>query len=117
MIYTLPQPNSIIFRLPDDSDGNKIFAEVSILDDGSLSDDAQAFGVDEDDSFNTLSFADLVLAVKESEDSTMSLAACQIQNDATGEPSLLYEILPTVEQLLPGLVEAYNNSSMGHTLQ
>ena len=104
-------PTSIILRLPDDDDGNKIFAEILINTDGSLDNGFTPFGVDEDDSFNELSFSDLVLARKDSEDSSTSLAAFNIGN------ATLYEMMGQLDSLVPKLLDSYNNTSAGRTLQ
>ena len=111
----MQQPNAIIFRLPDDEDGEKMFAEV-IIENGKLSEQVQPFNVDEDDSLNDLEFCTLVLAVKEDEDTSMEIAAFDITDQTTGLETEVWMIMGELDNILPGLVEAYNNGA-GQSLQ
>lgn len=112
----LPQPNAIIFRLPDDDDGDKLFAEVTITADGMLDEMAQAFSVGEDDTFNQLDFSTIVLAVKETEDSSIEIAAFDIMDQVTGEPAEVWAIMESLDMIVPGLINSYNNGA-GRMLQ
>jgi hypothetical protein len=107
----MQQPNAIIFRLPDDDEGNAIFAEVAIKADGTLDEGFQAFGVDDDDSFNDMEFSTLVLVLKEDENSSIELAAFDIADHVTGDPAILFEAMDNLDPLVPTLIEAYNNGA------
>lgn len=105
----LQQPNIIIFRLPDNDDGDKIFVEVTILAEGSLSDDAITFTVHDQDSFNDLSFSHLVLAKKDEDElGAIELAVFEITGE-DGEPAVLYDVMGSIDAIVPGLVASYNS--------
>jgi len=112
----MPQPNAIIFRLPDDDEGNIVFAEVPISPEGKLAEEAQAFGVDDEDSFNDMDFTVLVLARRESEDESIELASFDILDPVTGEPVEVFQIIESLDLVVPDLIEAYNNGA-GETKQ
>ena len=112
----LPQPNSIVFRLPDDDEDNPVFAEVMLNADGTLCEDAESFGVDIDDGFNDMEFSTIVLTRRESDDDTIELGSFDITDKLTGEPAVIFENMDLLNAIIPSLIATYN-SSAGRTLQ
>lgn len=114
----MKQPNAIVFRLPDDDEGNKVFAEVMLKPDGTLEPEAQAFGVDNEDAFNELEYSTVVLVLKESEETSLEVASFDILDKGSvgGEPVQVWQILGELDGVVPGLIESYNNGA-GRTIQ
>lgn len=57
------QPTLAIFRVPDDEDGVIQFAKLEIDDEGHPAVAGDVFTVDEESSYNTLTYSHVVLAV------------------------------------------------------
>lgn len=106
----LVQPNIIIFRLPDADDGTKNFVEVTIRADGSLSDEAISFTVHDEDSFNDLEFSTLVLGRKDEDELGAYELASFLITDSEGQPAVLYEVMGSIDDVLPRLLDSYNTA-------
>lgn len=104
------QPDKIVFRLPDDENGDKQFLEAAVDADGVLSEDARCFATLKDDSYNLLKFNEIVLA-KNKGDYSLELARVELFHSSTGEPVELWTDMFEIHVMMPGLILEFQQQS------
>jgi len=104
-----PVPDLIVFRLPDDADGNKQFLQAPILADGHLGEDAECFTALDGDSYNMLGFHELVLAQRQGDAGSLELTRVEIIDATTRRQVVLYSDMMAVMDLFPDMLESWQN--------
>lgn len=100
-----PVPNLIIFRYPDDEDGDPVFAECQIMEGKLVEDTLKGFTVPPGDSYRDLHTDQIVFAIKDGDGSTF-ITSFSIRNDELQIPETMWKMAPSdINKMLPTLLE------------
>lgn len=103
------KPNMAIFRIPAEDDELNAFVQVAIADDGFVEPEGDIFSVGAEDSYNELTFAQIVLAEKV-EGGSRSLACFTIGKPGGGDdpaPEEVHLLGTELYDIIPHLIDVY----------